>query len=404
MKFENVSAKIILYIGYLIGIGGIINILGWQFDVIIFKSLFPDIAPMHPLIALMFILSSLWIVLNNFNGNKYILFLICSIITFTGFIHCFSYFLPLNFFRYDNLIFDEKIKNSINLIKVAPNTSFVIFLCGLVMLLTKKNEYWIQIIRQFLICIGFIMVYVSLLGYIYNISNVYKFGKYTPMALFSATMFLFLHAALFLLNTTTAFAKTFSSPLNGGKLLRRAIPFILFMPIFTGYIKIWGETNGLYTPEFGLGLYTMFFTLSLFLFMSLYAALENKQNEIKIESEKQIAESEQKLKDLFNTLVEGVITFDLLGTILFCNPALCIITGYKESELIGKNIPNLLIPISNRTEFNNLIAVNNGIEGILSMEIVRKDGQKIKISLKSRPLTDKNNKIYAYISIINDIP
>ena len=391
MKFEKISAKIILYIGYLIGIGGILNILGWQFDVTIFKSLFPDIAPMHPLIALMFLLSSLWIILYTLNGNKYILLILCSVITITGFIHCFSYFLPLNFFRYDNLLFDEKIKNSINLIKVAPNTSFVIFLCGIVMLLTKKNENWIQIIRQSIICIGFVMVYVSFLGYIYNISNVYKFGKYTPMAFLSAILFLFLHTGLFLSNTTTAFAKTFSSPLNGGKLLRRAIPFILCMPIFTGYLKIWGETNGLYTPEFGLGVYTMIFTLSLFLFMGLYAALENKQNKLKIETEKQITESEHKLKDLFNTLVEGVITFDLLGTIMFCNPALCVITGYKENELIGKNIPNLLIPISNRTEFNNLISLKNGFEGITTMEIVRKDGHKIKISLKSRPLLDKNN-------------
>ena len=81
------------------------------------------------------------------------------------------------------------------------------------------------------------------------------------------------------------------------------------MPIFTGYIKIWGETNGLYTPEFGLGLYTMFFTLSLFLFMSLYAALENKQNEIKIESEKQRAVNEAKteLADLVTNATEKIL-------------------------------------------------------------------------------------------------
>ena len=61
----------------------------------------------------------------------------------------------------------------------------------------------------------------------------------------------------------------------------------------------------------------------------------------KLEAERKLKESEEKYRNLFSNAPFAIVLFNIEGTILDCNDASGIITGYSKEELIGKNFRNI---------------------------------------------------------------
>ena len=59
-------------------------------------------------------------------------------------------------------------------------------------------------------------------------------------------------------------------------------------------------------------------------------------------------DTEERLRAILETAVEGIITIDERGLIESMNPAAVKIFGYKPSEVLGKNV-NILMPSPSRT-------------------------------------------------------
>ena len=67
-------------------------------------------------------------------------------------------------------------------------------------------------------------------------------------------------------------------------------------------------------------------------------------------AEENLKESESKYHDLFETSPDGVILTNLQGTIIECNSAIELITGYSSGHFIGKNFMDLELYVDDALE------------------------------------------------------
>jgi len=378
-------------------------IVGWQFDIAQLKSIIPGIRPMNPVTASTFILCGIWMLLYQKRNLKRWLFLICCIVIAIGLIHFITYFFPTDI-RMDYLFYGEKIKQSGVQNLIAPNTALMFILSGITMFTTTTKRHWILVMRQALIMVGFALVYISLLGYIYDIEPAYRMGSYTPMSLYTALVFLLFNTGLFLSNTDYGISRIFVSRLSGSRLLRVGFIIMLFIPPVIGYLRLQGERRGLYPTEVGVELNTLVFTMVVLILIVQYASLENKKQLLNIRAEKQLAASELKFRTIFNSLKEGVACIDYQGRMLYCNPSYCHIVGYEENELIGQVVIEKIIPHAELPAFYKLLEERRaGKEADYQTPIVRKNGERIWIDIKSKTMKDADGNAYAYLVSVYDI-
>lgn len=179
---------------------------------------------------------------------------------------------------------------------------------------------------------------------------------------------------------------------------------MLVFPPFLGYLRVIGEKKGLYSTEFGIELHTIVFTLVIFILVYFYANLLNKKQHASILLETQLAESESKFRKLVASLREGVASIDYSGKVVYCNPSYCQILGYSESELVGSTVIEMLIPIERREAFiERLARRKSGIQEDYQTEVIRKDGEKIIIDIKSNALLNEQGNNESYVVSITDI-
>lgn len=133
----------------------------------------------------------------------------------------------------------------------------------------------------------------------------------------------------------------------------------------------------------------------------------DKQNQIKIvigyglniSDRKQIEDklmlNEKRYRDLFNYSQALICTHDLKGNLMSVNPAICKIMGYKQEELIGRNIKDF-IPRDKVESFdkNYLTEVldSGQAEGVFS--IICKNGQHIFLLYQNYMVEEEPNNAY----------
>jgi PAS domain S-box-containing protein len=391
-------------IGIILIVVGCLNLIGWQFNITFLRSLSSEMTSMNPLTAITFIIAGWWIFSFEENKKPWKAYLIGSIVLLVGFMHTLSYQLSLDYLRFDHLLFKEKLATSLINSHLAPITALLFVICGFIILSSYANKKWVLYLRQLLSMVVFIIAYSAVLGYLYGRESAYRVAGVSTIALSTAILFLLLSTALFLCNIMIGMPKLYASIFEGSTLLRRVSFFMLVFPPILGYFRIWGEKKGYYSTEHGVEIHTIILTIAIFILVYFYAQLLNNKQKISAALETQLAASELKFRKLVSSLSEGVASLDFSGNVIYCNPSYCKILGYTEEELVGSNIVEMIIPIDNKpTILEKIHQRQKGIVENYQTEIIRKDGEKIIINVKTNIILDNVGQSNSYVVSINDI-
>src|SRR5262249_21835343 len=95
------------------------------------------------------------------------------------------------------------------------------------------------------------------------------------------------------------------------------------------------------------------------------------------------------LDELFMRVPEAIVLVDA-GQVVRANPEFTRIFGYAESEVLGRSVNDLIVPVELRAEARE-ITLGGGKRGSLSFETMRarKDGTRVPVSVMRVPVTSE---------------
>jgi PAS domain S-box-containing protein len=116
--------------------------------------------------------------------------------------------------------------------------------------------------------------------------------------------------------------------------------------------------------------------------------------------------NEETFRDnVINSMINGLITADVQGTIRLVNEAAERLTGYSADELRGTAVDNLIIdPVGSGREGPVTRTLRRG-ERVFQREVLlaKKDGSKLPIVLNTSLLVDEEKKVQGTIAVFLDI-
>ncbi len=122
-------------------------------------------------------------------------------------------------------------------------------------------------------------------------------------------------------------------------------------------------------------------------------------------AEEALRKSEERYRNLFDNSSDAIITIDMEDRVTSWNRSAERIFGWKAQEIIGKNLPELIIPKDLRDEREKIIRDALSGKNLTGIETtrLRKDGSRFEASLTFSPIIDPNQNTIGLSGIIRDI-
>ena len=234
---------------------------------------------------------------------------------------------------------------------------------------------------------------LSLVGYVFGANTFYTLPAVTAISLQTASFLLALSVGIVMSMRDVEPMHTLLAPTGAGLLARRALPFILLVPVVVGFLRQRGEAFGLYDSQFGTALRTSV-EIVLFTVMLWWAVrtVRNHETEIQATSES-LARSERDLSDFFENASVGLHWVGPNGIILRVNQAELDLLGYTREEYVGRHIGEF--HVSEQT-------INDILDRLARGEVLQeypaqmrcKDGRILDVLINSSVLFDDGEFIH----------
>ena len=122
-------------------------------------------------------------------------------------------------------------------------------------------------------------------------------------------------------------------------------------------------------------------------------------------AEENLRESEEKYRNILESIEDGYFEVDLAGNITFFNPSICVILGYPREEVLGLN-NRAFMDLENARKvfqaFNEIYVAGTSTKGF-EWEIIRKDGARRHIDVSVSPIAGPDGKPTGYRGVARDI-
>jgi len=274
----------------------VIVLIGWQFNIAVFKSILPGYIAMSPFTALGFITIALWQLLFKRLSDKmtwltYLLFYILALFVLSlGALRIYDIATDKDY-SFNDLFYTNQVRNGL----IAPPTAFCFVMLALSMLAAPLIYRRHNLILLFITPVLVVSI-ISLFGYLIGISDTYTMKLFTLMALHTSLFFIAISSTFLFEYRQNVFTKTIVSQDYGGYIARALLPYIVIVPIVLGFLRYQGERLGLYNTGFGVAIIVMGAMLTFLIVVLRQAQQLSKLDQLRKEAENKVFQHAKELE------------------------------------------------------------------------------------------------------------
>jgi len=241
---------------------GVLVLFGWAINASLIVTPRGDSYPMLPLTAVCFVLAGASLIiagrLTRTPRTEGVQQTMAALVATIGGLTLYEY-LRGGESRFDLLLFGNQVHqlSGAPAGRVAINTAGTFLLFGLALLSLSHDERKRDFRAQLFVAPGLLIALAAILGYVYGVKDMYTFTTGSGMALVTTLGLLVLGSGILVVVRDRGVAALLIDEGAAGVLTRRLLPAALFAPIVLGFIRVVGETAGIYDSDVGVSLFAV---------------------------------------------------------------------------------------------------------------------------------------------------
>jgi PAS domain S-box-containing protein len=357
---------------------------------------------MNPLTAICFnsLSAALWLRVNPRTGRlQRIPAALALAVAAIGFLKLSSYLIGFDF-PADRWLF----ANSVGTNRIAPNTAFCFLLSGVALAgidrMTARGFWPAQVVTLVVATVSL----MSLIGWTYGATSLYRVASYAPMAINTCAAFGVLALGILLARPERGMLALVLDSGAGGRMARRLLPAVVAIPWLLGGLRLFGTRMGYCETEFGAAMLITLIIVFFVLAVGTIAAALNRSDAQRKQAADELQRSSAEIFDLYNRAPCGYHSLDSAGNIASINDTELTWLGYERDELVGKKRFPELIASAGPNFFGDALArlKQTGRVKDLECELLRKDGSTFPVIVNAVAVYDAGGNFLAGRSTLFD--
>ncbi len=357
---------------------GSLVLFGWAIDSTTLKSLVSGSVSMKPNTALAFILLGMALLGLSLRTTtpwiRWVAYGSAGAVTVIGMLTSIEYVLARNL-GFDEWLFHESLTaaDPWRPGRMGINTAICMALFGGALLMHVRTEGFPTALYEGLTIGGLFIAFMALLGYLYHDRSLYGIGQYAPMAIHTTLALLVAGIGILALHPDRGMVAVVTSDEAGGYMLRRLLPGALVAFPAIGWIRLYGERQGLYGTSAGLALFATLATVALFALLWRTARSLNEIDRRRGQTAAALNQSEQRRRLALFAVEhagDGILWANMEQRLIYANEAACRSLGYSPEEIRGLTIADI-VPHHDPVQYAQRL-------------VQRKDGQAVHYESRHR--------------------
>jgi PAS domain S-box-containing protein len=326
---------------------GALVLVGWLFDASWLQDLDPRLVAMKPNTALAFMCLGTALVLSReppiCRHGRAVVRLLAGFVGVLASLTLFEYAFARNL-GIDELLFAER---SAPPGTHAPSRMSLITALNLLLLsvgvqmLSGKAKGRAPLVAQSAAQVAALGSSLVLVGYLFNVPDLYSFTPYASVALHSALAFLLSSIGLFFVRPNQGLSVLLASETSAGLMMRRLTPFAVAAPLTLGWIRLQLQTAGYIGTEVGITLFALSNIVCFTLVIRWTGIALLRMERAQAKAIHALSENELSLAITLHSIGDGVIATDIDGAILRMNAAAEQLTGWQLPDARGQALANV---------------------------------------------------------------
>lgn len=278
--------------------------------------------------------------------------------------------------------------------RMSPHSAIAFVFLGFALITLNR----LKLIRQLseLLSISVLAItFSAALGYLYSAQWLFGINNVNGMTPPEALVFFALAGGSLAANRESGLVRLILSDTLGGTIARRLLPMTVIVPAALGWLRVVGQEADFFNSNSGLALMVMVSNLLMFGAIYYFARYLHRNDLQRRSAERQLAESEERYRDLIDHSLGLICTHTPEGVLTSANPAaLAAIGCQQEEEIIGQNLRDLLEE-NYRPEFDAYIrrVINEGLANGL-MRVKTRSGRSLVWRYHNVLISEKNGEDY----------